>query len=156
MEQAPPSLFDVLTAAILSVFSWGADVPVASPTTEALATVIDLQAGQDRLTVAPNGLAEVGIHDDPFGAGPLVRLSLGPSAATRLAEITQAHIGGSMDVFICGDLVLSARIVEPILAGDLVVSGTNTQAEAESLIRVLNGEIGCAAARASGLLDFNQ
>jgi preprotein translocase subunit SecD len=56
-------------------------------------------------------------------ANPAVMVRLAPDAARAFALMTSRHVGESMDVIVCGQVLLSPRIMSPIEGGQIQISG---------------------------------
>lgn len=82
----------------------------------------------DRGVAVQSAVAEQGYAGDYQ-----VSLKLTDSGSNILAEVTAANLGQPLDLTVGGEVVMSPRVMEPILQGNLVVSGRFTQAEADAL-----------------------
>ena len=80
------------------------------------------------------GVATATVVPDPSRQAAL-DLKLTPDSAKAFAAFTSANVGKTIDLSIDGAVVMSPRLVEPILGGEIMVSGTFAKGELERLAR---------------------
>ena len=83
----------------------------------------------------PLSVAAVEIVPDMVPGQMLLRLELTPESRAAFAAFTGRHVGETVDFRIDGQMVMSVRLVEPILGGMFVVSGTFAKGELEAMAR---------------------
>lgn len=69
---------------------------------------------------------------------PIVQLEFNDEGAKLFEEITTAHTGRALAIFLDGKVVSAPRINEPISGGTAVITGQFTPEEAKELVRNLN------------------
>ena len=79
------------------------------------------------------GVATAMVMPDPSQAA--LDLKLTPDSAKAFAAFTSANVGKTIDLSTDGAVVMSPRLVEPILGGEIMVSGTFAKGELERLAR---------------------
>lgn len=89
--------------------------------------------------ITGDALETVSTSVDSFENGQ-ISFELDPEASTLFAEFTGANIGQPLAIVIDGEIV-SVPIIQAAIFGSGVISGTFTEAEAESLAAVLRSEV---------------
>lgn len=69
---------------------------------------------------------------------PIVSIRFNDAGATLFEDITRAHVGDQLAIFLDGDVVSSPRINEAIAGGKAIISGNFTPDEARGLVQNLN------------------
>ena len=69
-------------------------------------------------------VAKVSVVTDRITEQKSLSLELTPKSREAFGEFTNAHVGDTIDVRIDGKVVMSPRLMEPILGGVIMVSGT--------------------------------
>jgi len=101
---------------------------ICLPAHEALAETLALQVASAE--VVPDGAT----------AAPVLMVRLKPESATAFGTFTRAHVGKQVRIR-SGDTVLSTPfIMEPILAGAIMISGNFTSQSAKDLAIILRSE----------------
>jgi len=70
---------------------------------------------------------------DPAPGQDALDVKLTPDSAKAFAAFTAANVGKTIDLSIDGAVVMSPRLVEPILGGEIMVSGTFSRDELRRL-----------------------
>jgi preprotein translocase subunit SecD len=74
---------------------------------------------------------------DPQNGEPVIIFRVSNAKARELGETTSRHIGETMDIFVCGKLLLSPKITAPILGGYGQLSGAFDYESANELAQML-------------------
>jgi preprotein translocase subunit SecD len=69
-------------------------------------------------------VTKVSVVTDRITNEKSLSLELTPKSREAFGEFTNAHVGDTIDVRIDGEVVMSPRLMEPILGGVIMVSGT--------------------------------
>ncbi len=69
---------------------------------------------------------------------PIVSITFNDAGGDLFEEITGAHVGEQLAIFLDGEMVSAPRINETIAGGSAIISGNFTPAEARDLVRNLN------------------
>ena len=69
-------------------------------------------------------VAKVSVVTDRITNGKSLSLELTPQSRDAFGEFTTQHVGDTVDLRIDGEVVMSPRLMEPILGGLIMVSGT--------------------------------
>jgi preprotein translocase subunit SecD len=69
-------------------------------------------------------VAKVSVVTDRITDQKSLSLELTPQSREDFGVFTTAHVGDTVDVRIDGEIVMSPRLMEPILGGLIMVSGT--------------------------------
>jgi preprotein translocase subunit SecD len=72
----------------------------------------------------PLSVAKVSVVTDRITDQKSLSLELTPKSREAFGEFTTAHVGDTIDLKIDGKVVMSPRLMEPILGGVIMVSGT--------------------------------
>ncbi len=89
------------------------------------------------LTVAHADLAR-----DNATNSPALSLILTPEATAAFAEFTTAEVGHQIEVRIDGEVVMTPRLMDPILGGELWISGRFEEGELAALAtRISSGAV---------------
>ncbi len=89
-------------------------------------------AAAERLALS---VAAVEIVPDTVPGQMLLRLELTPESRAAFAAFTGRYVGETVDFRIDGQMVMSVRLVEPILGGMFVVSAMFAKGELEAIAR---------------------
>jgi preprotein translocase subunit SecD len=68
-------------------------------------------------------VAKVSVVTDRITNGKSLSLELTPQSRDAFGEFTTQHVGDTIDLRIDGEVVMSPRLMEPILGGLIMVSG---------------------------------
>lgn len=93
---------------------------------------------QDMLSLS---VAEAESARDATGM-PVVNVMLDKAGREALAQFTAAHVGEVIEILVNDTVVVAPRIMDPILGGTFVISGSFSDSELDALAEV----IGTAAA----------
>lgn len=69
---------------------------------------------------------------------PVVSITFNDEGATLFRDITTAHVGESLAIFLDGNVISAPRINEPIAGGQAIISGNFSPEEAKELARNLS------------------
>lgn len=78
-------------------------------------------------------IAKADVVHDPAPGQVALNLKLTPGSKQAFAAFTKANVGKTIDLSIDGAVVMSPRLVEPILGGEIMVSGTFAKGELRRL-----------------------
>jgi len=78
-------------------------------------------------------IAKANVVRDPAPGQVALNLKLTPDSKRTFAAFTRANVGNIIDLSIDGAVVMSPRLVEPILGGEIMVSGTFAKGELRRL-----------------------
>lgn len=77
-------------------------------------------ATAEPLTLA---IAKASVVRDPAPGQVALSLKMTPDSARAFAAFTKANVGKTVDLSVGGTVVMSPRLVEPILRGEVMISG---------------------------------
>jgi preprotein translocase subunit SecD len=108
-------------------------------TTPALAAdpVLSFVFKTEKLDLDGSGLADASPSFSQQTNEPLVSFRLSKPAARAFGELTARHVGEPMDIVVCGKIISSPIIREPIFAGSGQLSGAFTPEETNALAQTL-------------------
>jgi hypothetical protein len=111
-------------------------------TTSALSAepVLSLEAGSDRLDIPPSAISAMEISES--GGITDVFLRLMPGASDALADLTEAAIGQTMTLRVCGTPLMAPVVQERIDSGTIYLPGT-TMIRAEAMRALWHGRARC-------------
>jgi hypothetical protein len=111
-------------------------------TTSALSAepVLSLEAGSDRLDIPPSAISAMEISES--GGITDVFLRLMPGASDALADLTEAAIGQTMTLRVCGTPLMAPVVQERIDSGTIYLPGT-TMIRAEAMRALWHGRASC-------------
>lgn len=98
------------------------------------------EAGQPLYYAAAPLLTENDVQGASVWSSPrrsLVLLEFSPRAVTALAQVTAAHVGGRLAIFVDDQLVASPPIRKPLTERKVYVDGGFTKVRAEEIVRGL-------------------
>jgi preprotein translocase subunit SecD len=72
-----------------------------------------------------------------FDRAPLVNVRLDRASALEFAEFTRSNVGKTLEIRADDKVIVRARLLEPLLGGELVINGLATVAEAEAFAKGL-------------------
>ena len=94
--------------------------------------MLTLRSNNESLLLGPDVIvAAEQLYD--YSGQPAVLIELAPGAAAKLAALTQANVGRTIDILIQDRIVASPVIREPILAGRVSITGISEE-EAKVLL----------------------
>ncbi|MEL6529064.1 MAG: hypothetical protein AAFQ27_03830 [Pseudomonadota bacterium] len=119
------------------------DQPDMSPTDAGpiVLRVTDQESGKllDQMELCSDTAKHLQIDFDDFENRPLLTVSMSKAGAIRLAAITTKFVGYEIDVVMDGEVIVSPRVMEPLLGDGLQISGIDTIAQAEQLMQSARG-----------------
>ncbi|TBX15999.1 SecDF P1 head subdomain-containing protein [Nioella sediminis] len=132
----------------VSALSGLAGAPDAAPPPDPIVpqpggAVIELRVSGQEYTIAPEHILGVLSGLDDTVGWPQLELTFDDSAAALFAEITTTHQGQEMELVVCDQVLMAPVIQEPILGGQIVVSGNFTQDEMSRYANQISGSIPC-------------
>jgi len=89
-----------------------------------LATVLLASAAAALAKPLELSVAKVSVVTDRITNQKSLSLELTPQSREAFGEFTTQHVGDTVDLRIDGEVVMSPRLMEPILGGLIMVSGT--------------------------------
>ena len=138
------SLLAFVVLVLLATGAWAADAVVrvefrAAEDTAAAPLVPMTTPDGTTIYVSPHALltntdiaAATAEFDSQTGV-PIVRLVFTEEGGRKLEEVTTARVGRMIAIVVEGRLMSAPRIMEPISAGEAVITGNFTSSEAERL-----------------------
>lgn len=78
-------------------------------------------------------IARAVVVPDPAPGQVALNLQMTPDSAKAFATFTKANVGKLVDLSVGGAVVMSPRLVEPILGGEVTVGGTFARGELRRL-----------------------
>ncbi|MFD1983206.1 hypothetical protein ACFSOZ_11050 [Mesorhizobium newzealandense] len=105
------ALFRLIAAAAIALLACG--LAMAEPLTLAIAKAVV-------------------VHDPAPGQAAL-NLKMTPDSARAFATFTTANVGKTIDLSVGGSVVMSPRLIEPILGGEVMISGRFAKGELRRL-----------------------
>ncbi|MBZ9993394.1 SecDF P1 head subdomain-containing protein [Mesorhizobium sp. BH1-1-4] len=103
-------------------------IPFRFITTVTAVLVVAQIAVADPLTLI---IAKAVAVPDPASGQDMLSLKLTPDSGKAFATFTGANVGKIVELSIDGAIVTSPRVVEPILGGEIMISGAFKPGEAE-------------------------
>ena len=94
-------------------------------------------------TIPADQIASVVARTGEFTGTPVVELELSAEGAALLAQVTTAHLNQQLDLAVCGDVLMSPTVREPITGGSLLISGGFSMEEATTLAGRIAGQVPC-------------
>lgn len=94
-------------------------------------------------TIPADQIASVVARTGEFTGTPVVVLELSAEGAELLARVTTAHLNQQMDLAVCGEVLMSPTVREPITGGSLRLSGGFSMEEATTLAGRIAGQVPC-------------
>ena len=78
-------------------------------------------------------IAKAAVVSDAASGQMMLSLKMTPDSAKAFADFTKANVGKVVDLSVDGAVVASPRLVEPILGGEVMLSGTFAAGELQRL-----------------------
>lgn len=94
-------------------------------------------------TIPADQIASVVARTGEYTGTPVVELELSDEGAELLARVTTAHLNQQLDLAVCGDVLMSPTVREPITGGSLLISGGFSMEEATTLAGRIAGQVPC-------------
>jgi protein-export membrane protein SecD len=91
----------------------------------------------DAATVDGNDVNDASTSIDPVTNEPVVNFHFSEKGANRFGKLTSDNVGKSIAIVLDRLVISAPRIMEPILGGNVQISGQFTTAEASNLVAVL-------------------
>ena len=107
--------------------------------------VIELRVSGAEYAISPEDVLAVLPAANVVTGWPQLELTLDDEAAALFTEITTLHQGQQMDLVVCGRVLMSPTIQEPISGGEIVIAGDFTPEETERYANQISGGIPCDA-----------
>ena len=98
--------------------------------TAAIALLACGLAMAEPLTLA---IAKAVVVPDPAPGQVALNLKMTPDSTQAFAAFTKANVGRTIDLSVGGSVVMSPRLVEPILGGEVLISGRFAKGELSRL-----------------------
>jgi hypothetical protein len=99
-------------------------------TTAALAEspVMVFSSGADQIGFGPRDIAKAEAQLDPVKGAVVVGILMSPAKGREFTRMTREHTGEVIDVHVCGRLIISPRVLEPVYGGSVyLLSGLNME-----------------------------
>lgn len=120
------------------------DVPDMSPTDSApiVFQVPDPDTGKtlDRFEICIDTIEHVEIGRADGWGRPVLNVMLNKAGSQRLADLSTRYVGHETELALDGRVIVRPRILEPLLGGGLQITGVDTIAEAEQLLKAARGQ----------------
>jgi preprotein translocase subunit SecD len=97
--------------------------------------VMVFSTGSDRIEFGPGDIARAEAEVDPATGHNVVAILMSPDKGREFTEMTRSHVGDIVDVHVCGVLIISPRIMQPVIGGSVYLAtglgadGTNRLAQ---------------------------
>ena len=130
-------LLQMLIALLVGLSSSASNEPMPGD-----AEIILTAQGQSYFIPAEQ-IASVVARTGEFTGTPVVVLELSAEGAELLARVTTAHLNQQMDLAVCGEVLMSPTVREPITGGSLLLSGGFSMEEATTLAGRIAGQVPC-------------
>lgn len=78
-------------------------------------------------------IAKAVVVPDPAPGQVALNLKMTPDSGRAFAAFTKANVGKTIDLSVGGNVVMSPRLVEPILGGEVMISGRFAKGELRRL-----------------------
>lgn len=87
------------------------------------------------LIITGNEVVTATVMMDPSGPEPTIRLTMTEQgkAAFAAATAAQARVGGTISVWLDGEMICNPTVQEAITEGEVIISGVGTQEEVEQM-----------------------
>jgi preprotein translocase subunit SecD len=105
------------------------------------APVLSIEAGRDVLAVAASDIEMVEPSFDTMGK-PAVSVRLNPSLDPQMAAFTAGHIGETLRVFVCGELVLEPTLQSQLHTAAFVISVATAEEATAMALRLREDRCG--------------
>lgn len=92
---------------------------------------LEIIAGSDQLFLGADELEAQPSMD--HSNRPAVSIFLSKSAGDRFAELTKGHLGNNITIRVCGVVVMTPMLLEPILHGKIQMTGSFTVEETKEM-----------------------
>ena len=130
-------LLQMLLALLVGLSSSASNEPMPGD-----AEIILTAQGQSYFIPAEQ-IASVVARIGEFTGTPVIVLELSTEGAELLARVTTAHLNQQMDLAVCGEVLMSPTVREPITGGSLLLSGGFSMEEATTLAGRIAGQVPC-------------
>ena len=130
-------LLQMLIALLVGLSSSASNEPMPGD-----AEIILTAQGQSYFIPAEQ-IASVVARTGEFTRTPVIVLELSTEGAELLARVTTAHLNQQLDLAVCGDVLMSPTVREPITGGSLLLSGGFSMEEATTLAGRIAGQVPC-------------
>ena len=87
-----------------------------------------------RALFGPSDIASADVGVDSYTDEPVIMITFSKQATKRFANLTAMNLGKSMPIFLNGTLLSCPIVNEPILGGEVQISGGFSAAEAAQLV----------------------
>jgi preprotein translocase subunit SecD len=91
----------------------------------------------EKLELDASGISDASVPSSQQSSEPVVYFRLSKTAARAFGELTSRYVNEPMDIIVCGRLISSPIIRDPIFQGVAQISGTFTIEEARALATML-------------------
>jgi preprotein translocase subunit SecD len=85
--------------------------------------VMVFSTGPDRIEFGPGDIAKAEAEVDPVSGHNVVAILMSPDKGGEFTQMTRNHVGDIVDVHVCGVLIISPRIMQPVIGGSVYLTG---------------------------------
>jgi preprotein translocase subunit SecD len=133
-----PGVTDIQAAAKLIGETPVLDFRIPKKGVEIGTSTLDFVAAYEQTQLTGRYLSRAALVFDPTTSKPLVELTFDDTGAKLFAQITKAHVGQQVAIFLDGVPISAPTVQQEITGGKAVISGNFTPDEAKTLVGRLN------------------
>ncbi|QXT39916.1 SecDF P1 head subdomain-containing protein [Gymnodinialimonas ceratoperidinii] len=105
---------------------------------------LTLSSPSDSYAVRPDEVLSISPGTSPHTGAVIINLAFGPDLAAWIEVETGEHIGETIEISVCGEVITAPTVQVPIAGGNIQIHGGFTKTEAETMAARILGEIPCA------------
>jgi hypothetical protein len=111
--------------------------------------VMVFSSGADQIGFGPGDIAKAEAQLDPVKGAVVVGILMSPAKGREFTRMTREHTGEVIDVHVCGRLIISPRVLEPVYGGSVyLLSGLNMEETRQLAEKLKTGR--CDSTRPGG------
>jgi preprotein translocase subunit SecD len=99
--------------------------------------VMVFTAGKDKITFGPGDIVKAEPQTDPVTGNNVVLILMSQEKGMAFTDLTTRHLNETVDVHVCGALIISPRVMQPILGGSVYLTSGGTFDETIALAKML-------------------
>jgi preprotein translocase subunit SecD len=99
--------------------------------------VMVFTAGKDKIEFGPGDIIKAEPQSDPVTGNNVVLILMSPPKGRAFTDLTTRHLNETVDVHVCGALIISPRVMQPILGGSVYLTSAGTFDETIALAKML-------------------